>query len=108
MSAQIELRAEFAFDPAGGRSEVEELTDRLMLELQNLADSGGGIDDPALSVDLATCRLTVELVAQARNFDDAVALADASVRAAVHAAGWNTPEWVLQARRKSAGLLESA
>lgn len=105
MTIQIELHAEFNFDADGDRDEATTLLDRLMTELQNLSESGCGVSDPALSADHSTNIVTVEIVAEAADFDGAVALADSSLRAAAHAAGWNTPGWELRQQSKSADLL---
>lgn len=107
MNVQIELRADFDFHTNGDRQVAERLLDGLMGELVKLADAGCGISDPAMSADYATGRLTVELIAEASGFDEAVALADSSVRSAAHAAGWNTPDWGLTKQSQSAELVDA-
>lgn len=92
MSVEISVTAEFEFAMDHG-DDASELFDRLMEELVKLVDSDCGIADPAVSVDLETGTALVELIARADSFDDAAALADSSVRAAAHAAGWTTAGW---------------
>lgn len=98
MSVHIEVEAEFRF-ATDENDDAADLFDRLMVELVNLVESGCGITDPALSIDADTCTAVVELVAQADSFDDAAALADSSVRAAAHAAGWSTAGWTKNSQR---------
>jgi hypothetical protein len=107
MTVQIELTAEFHFDAEGGRDETMRLIDRLMVELQHLAETDCGVSDPALSADHATRILTVEIVARAADFDGAVSIADSALRSAAHAAGWNTPGWELRQQSKQADLIHA-
>lgn len=92
MSVEIGIEAEFGFKMDAG-DDAPQLFDRLMEELVKLVDSDCGIADPAVSVDLGSGTAQIELVASADSFDEAVALADASVRTAAHAAGWSTAGW---------------
>lgn len=107
MNVQIELTADFEFHTGGDREVAVKLLDGLMLELVGLADTDCAVYDPAMSVDYSASRLTIELVAEAEGFDEAVALADSCVRSAAHAAGWNTPAWGLTKQSQSAELLDA-
>lgn len=89
MSVEIGVEAEYGFRMDDG-DDASELFDHLMGELVKLVDSNCGIADPAVSVDLDAGSALVEVVAVADSFDEAVALADSSVRTAAHAAGWST------------------
>lgn len=108
MNVQIELKADFDFSTNGDRAIADKLLNGLMEELVALVDTDCAITDPAMSADFAKSRLTIELVAEAPNFDEAVALADSCVRSAAHAAGWNTHDWGLTKQSQSAELIDAA
>ena len=105
MSVEIGIEAEFDF-AMDANDDASKLFDRLMAELVALVDSGCGITDPAVSVDLEKGQAVVELVAAGDSFDDAVALADSSVRTAAHAAGWNTAGWEVTKQSQRAELVD--
>jgi hypothetical protein len=66
-------------------------TDLVMEELLKLEDEN--VSDSDISAILAQSEVSVTVVAIAMTFDDAVQLADSTIRAAIHAAGGSTPRW---------------
>jgi hypothetical protein len=85
----LDLCADNYAEDAELRGEVGRIMDQLLA----LENAGCGISDAAISLDLATSTVSVELVAQGKDFQEAVTRADSSVRAAIHAAGGHTPQW---------------
>lgn len=74
---------------------------RVMDELINLQESGCGIEDPAMSLDMSGPLLTIELVAEGSDFTEAQHRADSCARAAIHAAGGATPHWHYEIQESS-------
>jgi len=87
---------------------VEDEVGRIMDALVDLSATDCGVSDPAISLNRATWVLTVELAATAQDFDAAAALADSSIRSAIHAAGGRTPNWGYAIRQTSAQRAELA
>lgn len=78
-------------DLAGGRtrsSVLEAAFDATMEELVRL-----GATDPSVTGAVATGEMEITVTVEAASPSEAVAKADAIIRAALHAAGLATPEW---------------
>jgi len=83
--------------------EFDAETDRIMDALLDL--EGDVISNSAVGVNLKDCVVDIDVLAIGETFDDAVAAADAAIRAAIHAAGGGTPGWEPTARTKHAELV---
>lgn len=78
-------------------AELDEHTDLVMEELLKLESDV--ISDSDVSAELANGVVSVSIAASADDYDAACAIADSCIRAAIHAAGGSTPEWVTIAMR---------
>lgn len=85
---------------------LEKASHSIMEHLVALCGPEHDVDDPALSLDLSRNRMTVELLVRADDLDAAVDVADATLRAAVHGAGYGTPGWLTK-RFQKAELLDA-
>lgn len=74
-------------------TELESVCGSIMDALMDIEAGGNGTMDAAVSVDLGTKLVDIELIARADTYAAAEALADSTVRAAIHAAGGGTGGW---------------
>ncbi len=79
--------------PQGDREAIRAEVDRVMQELLLIEQSAVAITNAAISLDLDTSTVIVELVSGGPNFAAAQRTAESSLRAAIHAAGGSTPGW---------------
>ncbi|MCW2736111.1 hypothetical protein [Nocardioides sp.] len=86
---------------------IDEQLGAVMEELVKLADSDCGISDPAVSYDSDLRLVTIEVVAESDDFDDAVVTADSCIRSAIHAAGGATPGWTVERLSQKAELADA-
>lgn len=94
MTARVSVQLEFALRFHNiSRDQFDALTGEVMTELLNLEECTPGLTDSAVSAMLSDRLMEIDLVATAGSFDDAAALGDSSIRAALHAVGAMTPEW---------------
>ena len=98
----VELRRVFHVEEID-RDDLEAQVDALMEALLDLEDDGFG--DSAVGVDLGRAIVDVEVVGRGDSFDEALAKADSSIRAAIHAIGGATPGWVVLTTSQHAELL---
>jgi hypothetical protein len=90
----IKLAVNASFTASGDDADnLALLTDGIMGELVDLADSDPNMDDPAISLDLVEESVLFELTARGEDFDAAWSHALACLRSAIHAAGGATPGW---------------
>ncbi|MGV1034326.1 MAG: hypothetical protein ACOYBP_03780 [Microbacteriaceae bacterium] len=74
-----------------GADDLDAHTDAVMEELLVLED--GALTDSDVSSELSSQMVVISMTATAADFDGAIALADAAIRTAIHAAGGHTPDW---------------
>lgn len=86
---------------------IDEQLGAVMDELVKLADGNCGISDPAISYDSERKLVTIEVVAENEDFDDAVLTANSCIRSAIHAAGGATPGWAVEKRSQKAELADA-
>jgi hypothetical protein len=72
---------------------LDAATDELMEQLLLLESAGCGIHSSAVSVNLETRLIEVEVGVNAETLSEAKRVANACVRAAIHALGGVTPGW---------------
>lgn len=101
--ADMTISCEWEFHVLGpdsdGRLQVR--GDRVMSALLDLESADPRITDSAVSLDLGSKVMTVGLVVAGVDYEETVAHALTSIRAAIHAAGGSTRDW-----EASAGTLE--
>jgi len=83
--------------------DVDGHTDRFMEELLALEDDK--LTDSAVGVDLGTGLVEIEVTARGETFEEALSIADAAIRTAIHAAGGMTPNWQVTQIAQHAALL---
>ncbi len=86
------IRVEQTFAVLGSLN-LDADTDRVMDELMLLVEADDRLSDADMSATLAEQIVTISVAVSASNFDAARELGDASIRAAIHAAGGATPSW---------------
>lgn len=102
--AMVTISAHREFVVSGDPGDdVDEHTDRFMDELLALEDEN--LTDSAVGVDLGTGLVEIEVTARGETFEDAMALADAAIRTAIHAAGGLTPNWAVTQIAQHTALL---
>jgi hypothetical protein len=69
-------------------------TDAVMDELMTLEECTEGISDSDMNMSLTNGEVEISVLATADDFDEALKLADSTIRAAIHAAGGNTHTWI--------------
>ncbi len=96
--------------PTSDREAIREEVDRVMRELILIEQSAVAITNAAISLDLDSLQVVVELVAGGGTFQVAQRTAESSLRAAIHAAGGSTPgwEWTELDKRLNVEALEHA
>lgn len=72
--------------------EISTNADRLMEALLDLEESCG-VEDSAISANLAEGTIEVSVVAHGDTYEEAEATAQSCVRTAIHAIGGHTPDW---------------
>lgn len=72
-------------------ADLDEHTDAVMEELLKLESAE--LSDADIAASLESGEVSVSVVAEAPTFEEAAALGDSAIRAAIHAAGGHTPEW---------------
>ena len=89
------ISCEWEFQVVGPDSDERLLGqgDRVMSALLDLESSDPRITDSAVSLDEATRLMTIGLVVTGVDYEETVAHALTSIRAAIHAAGGSTPDW---------------
>ncbi|NLG22241.1 MAG: hypothetical protein GX555_12525 [Actinomycetales bacterium] len=76
------------------REELRLHVDAVMDQLLVLEEAAGAVvHSGAVSLDLGSSKVTIELVGVGETFDEAQAAADGAVRTAIHVAGGHTPGW---------------
>ena len=86
------IRVEQTFEILGSMN-LDADTDRVMDELIQLVEADDRLSDADMSATLAEQIVTISVAVSASHFDAARQLGDASIRAAIHAAGGATPSW---------------
>lgn len=105
MTTTVGLSGEFTVRHIS-REQLEAQCGTVMEALLELEGTGCGITSSAVSLDLATFTVTIEVEATGEDFDEAVAVADSCIRSAIHKAGGATPDgWDYQQQQRHAQLV---
>lgn len=89
----IKLTKYFTVTTTG--SDLDAHSDVVMDELLALEECTKNISNADVSAALTEGTIEISVTATGEDFDNAVALADSTIRAAIHASGGHTPEWVI-------------
>ena len=92
---QVTISCEWEFHVAGPHSDeqIEVKGDRVMSALLDLESVDPRITDSVVSLDTASKVMVIGLVVSGIDYEETVAHALTSIRAAIHAAGGSTPDW---------------
>ena len=93
------ISCEWEFPVAGPDSDeqLQVRGDHVMSALLDLESADPRITDSAVSLDEGTKLMTIGLVVTGVDYEETVTHALTSIRAAIHAAGGSTPNWVTPA-----------
>jgi hypothetical protein len=95
VSTGVHVIAEFGIGIEGDDAETLRLhADALMQALLDLEECDSNLTDSAVGIDTNAMIVTIELGSVADVWEDAVNLALASIRTAIHVAGGSTPRWL--------------
>ena len=83
---------------SGSADDLADQVDCVMGELVKLTSCNNDVDDPAVSLDLSTGHVEIELVVDCDSRSGALAKADEVIRTAIHAAGGCTAGWADERR----------
>ncbi|AZI58882.1 hypothetical protein EH165_12770 [Nakamurella antarctica] len=92
------------------RDQMPTVAEAIMEEMLKLEESGTGLFDSAVSVDVGKFLVEIETIASATDFDVATAIIRSSVRSAFHATGGHTAGWddvVIEQQRDNMKLLSA-
>ena len=103
---EIYLTTDLTVTGYGTVDALESELGRVMEQLVSLSGPGCDVDDPAISLDLGTQTVTVELLVRGEDFDAATRNADIALRTSVHAAGGATPAWEVTKQSQRAELVD--
>ena len=92
---------------AATRDELERDYPAIMNALLTMEAGGCTIRDAAVSVDLGQRKLTIEVVALGEDIDDAMAVALACIRTAIHEVGGDTRDDDFRLSKKAGELIQA-
>jgi hypothetical protein len=93
VGAHIEATFQLARSATVGDESVERHAAQVMEELLKLEACTPGLEDSAVSLDLGTDEITIEVDVDADDFEESARRGVAYIRTAIHAAGGATPMW---------------
>jgi len=88
-----------------GRNQLEIASGNLMEQLLALENAGCGIHSAAVSADLGTSEVQVEVSVDADSKEIGLSVAQSCIRAAIHATGGATLDWEKIPTRVNAALV---
>jgi len=106
VSTTVGVSEEFAVQNVS-REALETQCGLVMETLLALEGTGCLITSPAVSVDLSTSTVTIEVDATGENFDAAVALAESCIHSAIREASGTDPDWEYRQQQRHAQLVDA-